>query len=54
MAEVETDGVKAGQLVKTVEPVKAATPRVRRSGAPRRSGTTIVTFNGTQRSETTF
>lgn len=53
MAEVETDGVKAGQLVKTVEPVKAA-PRVRRSGAPRRSGTTIVTFNGTERSETTF
>jgi pilus assembly protein CpaB len=54
MAEVETDGVKAGQLVKTVEPVQAAAPRVRRSGAPRRSGTTIVTFNGTQRSETTF
>lgn len=53
MAEVETEGVKAGQLVKTVEPVQAA-PRVRRSGGPRRSGQTIVTFNGTQRSETTF
>lgn len=53
MAEVETDGIKAGQLVKTVEPVKAA-PSVRRSGGPRRSGTTIVTFNGTERSETTF
>lgn len=53
MAVVETEGVKAGELVKTDEPVKAA-PRVRRSGAPRRSGTTIVTFNGTERSETTF
>ncbi|MGH7550926.1 MAG: Flp pilus assembly protein CpaB [Gemmatimonadota bacterium] len=53
MAEVQTEGVKAGELVKTVEPVNTA-PRVRRSGAPRRSGTTIVTFNGTERSETTF
>lgn len=47
MEEVDTAGIKAGTLV------RGTAPKVRRS-APRRAGNTIVTFNGTQRSETTF
>ena len=50
MAEVETSGIKAKTLVRAGAPA----PTVRRSSGPRRGGNTIVTFNGTQRSETTF
>lgn len=48
MEEVETDGIRAGTLVRTARPV------VRRSSGPRRAGQRIVTYNGTTRTETTF
>ena len=49
MEEVETDGIRAGTLVRT-----ARAPVVRRSSGPRRAGQRVVTFNGTKRTETTF
>ncbi|MBW3660053.1 MAG: Flp pilus assembly protein CpaB [Gemmatimonadetes bacterium] len=52
-AEVETDGVKAKTLVGAA--VVAPAPRTaRRSSAPVSRGTTIVTYNGDKRTETTF
>lgn len=52
MAEVETDGVKAATLVRTEAPQPARTT----SSAPRRSsgGTSVITYNGAERTVTTF
>lgn len=52
-AEVETDGIKAKTLVGAPE-VTPAPRTVRRSSAPVRRGTTVVTYNGDKRTETTF
>lgn len=52
-AEVETDGVKAKTLVGVSE-VAPAPRTARRSSAPVRRGTTVVTYNGDKRTETTF
>lgn len=52
-AEVETEGVKAKTLLGGPE-VTPAPRTVRRSSAPVRRGTTIVTYNGDKRTETTF
>lgn len=50
-AEVETEGAKAKTLVGS----PAAPPRTtRRSTATVRRGTTVVTYNGSERTETTF
>lgn len=48
-AEVQTEGVKARTLVGAPD-----RPAVRHSGGPVRRGTTVVTYNGDKRTETTF
>lgn len=59
-AEVDTEGVQAKTLVNGAGGIAAApAPAVRsrpvgRSGAPARQGTTVVTYNGDERTETTF
>lgn len=53
MAQVETDGIKAGSLVHTAPEPRATPPRVRRAPV-RRDGQSIVTYNGTERTVTTF
>ena len=50
--EVETEGVKAKTLVGAPEVTPA--PRTTRRRAPVRRGTTVVTYNGDERTETTF
>jgi pilus assembly protein CpaB len=52
MAEVETDGVKAATLVRTEAPQPARTTgtRTRRSSG----GTSVITYNGAERTVTTF
>lgn len=58
-AEVDTEGVQARTLVNGVGGISAPAPAVRtrpvaRSSAPARQGTTVVTYNGDERTETTF
>lgn len=59
-AEVDTEGVQAKTLVNGAGGIAAApAPAVRsrpvgRSSAPARQGTTVVTYNGDERTETTF
>lgn len=52
-AEVETEGVKAKTLVGMAD-VTPAPATTRRRSAPVRRGTTVVTYNGDERTETTF
>ena len=57
VAEVETEGVKAKTLVNAADTGPAPSVRARpvaRSSAPVRRGTTVVTYNGDERTETTF
>ena len=54
MAEVETDGIKAATLVRTEAPPQPARPAAR---GPRRAtggGTSVITYNGAERTVTTF
>ena len=54
MAEVETEGIQAARLVRTQAPPQPAQPTAR---APRRSGgggTSVITYNGAERTVTTF
>jgi pilus assembly protein CpaB len=55
MAEVETEGIQAARLVRTEAPPKPAAGSNAR--APRRStggGTSVITYNGAERTVTTF
>jgi pilus assembly protein CpaB len=53
MAEVETKGVQAAALVRTEAPAPpAARPTAR--GSRRASGTSVITYNGAERTVTTF
>ena len=53
MAEVETKGVQAAALVRTEAPAPpAARPTAR--GPRRASGTSVITYNGAERTVTTF
>ena len=53
MAEVNTEGVQAATLVRTEAPVQpAARPTAR--GPRRASGTSVITYNGAERTVTTF
>src|SRR5688572_1721515 len=53
MAEVDTDGVQAATLVRTEAPAQpAARPTAR--GPRRASGTSVITYNGAERTVTTF
>ena len=54
MAQVETAGIQAATLVRTEAPVQPARSTGR---APRRSsggGTSVITYNGAERTVTTF
>jgi pilus assembly protein CpaB len=54
MAEVETDGIKAATLVRTEAPPQPARTTAR---GPRRAtggGTSVITYNGAERTVTTF
>lgn len=53
MAEVDTDGVQAATLVRTEAPVQPATRPTAR-GPRRASGTSVITYNGAERTVTTF
>jgi pilus assembly protein CpaB len=55
MAEVETEGIKAATLVRTAAPPQPAAQSSAR--APRRTssgGTSVITYNGAERTVTTF
>jgi pilus assembly protein CpaB len=55
MAEVETEGIQAAMLVRTEAPPQPAARSNAR--APRRStggGTSVITYNGAERTVTTF
>lgn len=58
LAVVETEGVRAAELVGSPVVAPAPTPSVARparaASGVRRDGTTVVTFNGAERTETTF
>ncbi|CAN5898579.1 Flp pilus assembly protein CpaB [soil metagenome] len=54
MAEVETDGIKAATLIRTEAPPQPARPT---ASGPRRAtggGTSVITYNGAERTVTTF
>ncbi len=53
MAQVETAGIRAGALVRSTPEPRPSAPRVRRAPV-RREGQSVVTYNGTKRTETTF
>ncbi len=52
MGEVATKGAEAGHLVQSSPPPAPARPAS--TGAPRPRGTTVVTYNGAERTVTTF
>ena len=54
MAEVDTDGVQAATLVRTEAPAQPAARTTTARGPRRPSGTSVITYNGAERTVTTF
>ena len=54
MAEVNTEGVQAATLVRTEAPVQPAARPSTARGPRRASGTSVITYNGAERTVTTF
>jgi pilus assembly protein CpaB len=54
MGEIETQGVEVGRLVKTSPVAAPRSQTARGPRAPRQPGTTVITYNGAERTVTTF
>lgn len=54
MAEVETDGIRAATLVRTEAPPQPAARSAARGSQRASGGTSVITYNGAERTVTTF